>query len=658
MHLKPEEINYRLFTRTALGLKRTKPNVTVRRELMSEDISDNLLLLDQAAEYWNKLADFRKRARRASKYNRGDQWSDIVFDPDEKDYVSESEYIKRQGRVPLKQNIIRQMTRNLVGQFRSTETKAYVVPRKQSDKAMADMVSAAIDYVQHINQMEEIDARAYETFLLSGMAVHKNAFSFIKERDMEDVTGKYVNIHRAFFNPDITDPRCTELRMCGEIIDSTIDEVCAAFARNKSEEERIREIYRGDSGTGHVSPKQGLTAQDVDSLSFLSTNQIGKCRLYEVWYLKNVWRMYVHDEASGKTYMTEATVNELQHENAMRIQQAAAFGVPEDEVPMLAYEDKLERAWFVKFLTPTGHCLYEAETHYAHQEHPYTYLLYPLIDGEVWGFVEDIIDQQRYINRTIILLDFIVSASAKGLLLVHEDSIPEGMTINDFSSEWVKFNGAILVKGKPGTPMPQQISANSVNVGISEMIQLQMMLVKDISGVHDALQGKAAASGKAASLYAQEAQNASLNSLDYQKSFMNFKERRDRKIMKLILQYYDKPRNIAISGSSNNYTYYDPDKVRTGEYDLVVAHSPSTPTYKAMLEETLMALLDKQLIDIKMYLQHTSLPFAEKLLDDINGREEALKEGKIAPPNEELMKQVQGDPNAAKMIQQMVRGAA
>ena len=45
-------------------------------------------------------------------------------------------------------------------------------------------------------------------------------------------------------------------------------------------------------------------------------------------------------------------------------------------------------------------------------EHPICCCFTPL-DGEVWGFVEDIIDQQKYINRLIVLQDMIISASAK-----------------------------------------------------------------------------------------------------------------------------------------------------------------------------------------------------------------------------------------------------
>ena len=117
------------------------------------------------------------------------------------------------------------------------------------------------------------------------------------------------------------------------------------------------------------------------------------------------------------------------------------------------------QTWRYRFFSPLGDLLDEGETPYWHGEHPYV-LNYTLsIDGEVHAFVEDVIDQQRYINRLITMIDFIMGSSAKGVLLFPEDQIPDGMTIEDIADEWTKYNGIILFRPRPGSPMPQQIAA-------------------------------------------------------------------------------------------------------------------------------------------------------------------------------------------------------
>ena len=122
-----------------------------------------------------------------------------------------------------------------------------------------------------------------------------------------------------------------------------------------------------------------------------------------------------YDPMDGTYNIVDYTLKEIAAQNKERIAIGKNKAYHRKRYRLLR-QRKFEQFWYVKFLTPFGHCLYEGETPYKHEEHPYAITLYPLLDGEVWGFVEDIIDQQRYINRLIIQMDFIMSASAKGTL--------------------------------------------------------------------------------------------------------------------------------------------------------------------------------------------------------------------------------------------------
>ena len=61
--------------------------------------------------------------------------------------------------------------------------------------------------------------------------------------------------------------------------------------------------------------------------------------------------------------------------------------------------------WHCRFYAPGGELLDEYDSPYGHGMHPFMVKMYPLIDGEVHSFVEDVVDQQRYINRLITLMD-------------------------------------------------------------------------------------------------------------------------------------------------------------------------------------------------------------------------------------------------------------
>ena len=59
-------------------------------------------ILMEAQYYWNQMEDFRKDRERNKRYTYGFQWDDMIC-VDGKS-MTEEEYIKSQGNVPLKNN--------------------------------------------------------------------------------------------------------------------------------------------------------------------------------------------------------------------------------------------------------------------------------------------------------------------------------------------------------------------------------------------------------------------------------------------------------------------------------------------------------------------------------------------------------------------------
>jgi hypothetical protein len=296
-------------------------------------------------------------------------------------------------------------------------------------------------------------------------------------------------------------------------------------------------------------------------------------------------------------------------------------------------------------VTPEGYVLDSGESPYEHESHPYTLRLFPLIDGEIWGFMEDVIDQQKMINRQVALIDFVISAGAKGVLMVPEDMKPDGWTEADFASQWVKHNGVIFYKPSiKHNHMPTQITNNSLPAGATELLQLQLGLIKEISGVTGAIQGQTPAAGTPASRYAMESQNAATSSKDYFEHFFSARKKRDEKILKNIKQFYQEERYINVSGVdySDTASTYQPELVSDIDFDLVIGKSANAPVFRMMIDDILMKFVDSGQIDLPMFLENTSLPFAEKLLQQIKEKQEAMMQQGMVQ-----------DPRAAKMMQQV-----
>lgn len=614
----------------------------------------NITLLADAQRCWDSLLNFRKERARNKRYTYGDQWSDIITDENGKQQT-ESQYMTEKGNMPLKNNLIRRLVKTVTGQYRSNQTEPICVARDRNEQKLGEMMSVAMQYNYQINKMSEIDGRSMEEFLISGAAIHKETFGWRK--DKMEVWTDIVNPNRLFFDTRMEDVRHWDCNLIGEIHDIPLMDLLGRFSTSREEALRLKQLYRTLSDPGLVRPTiEALTGRKFDNITFLTPDDPTLCRIVEIWRKEQKERIRCHDILNGEYYKEEVTaLAAIKQENSRRTQEGATFGIPPQEIPQIEYEWFIDEYWYYRFLTPTGEVLKEGETPFTHREHPYTIKLYPFLDGEVHSFVSDIIDQQRYVNRLITLIDFIMRASSKGVLMFPEELIPGDMDKEKILDEWVRYNGVIFYRSKPGVQMPQQIATNSTNVGAYELLSLQMKLMEEISGVHGAMQGKEAPSGTASSLYRQQVENASTTLVDLFDSFKNFREERDLKKMKMIQQFYSEKRYMNIVGAPGRSVHdYDPRQVSNVEFDLAIAQNTSAPAFRAVNNEFLMQLFQMGQISVEMLLENGAFPFADQLLQSIQTQKQQMQQGQATQIDPALMQQVSqaADPQVVNQINQ------
>ena len=105
---------------------------------------------------------------------------------------------------------------------------------------------------------------------------------------------------------------------------------------------------------------------------------------------------------------------------------------------------------------------------------------------------------------------------------------------------------------------------------------------------------------------------------------------------------------------------YDPKKIRDVEFDLSIVESTATPAYRALTNDMLMQLWEKNAISVEQLLEHGDFPFADELLQSIKSQREQLEQGKVPDGiSPELAKQVQQNANASAMqqAQQMLQAS-
>ena len=663
--------------------------------------------LNECAACWNALDEARRKLRRSLMYSYGDQWGDLVTDPDTLAQITEGDLIKKNGKVPLKNNMIAPILSNIEGQLRQNLMRPVCVVRDQSESRVGEMMSIAIEYVHDINEMEELDADSMRMLLNGGMTAQRVEYGINRSKDKRDVWVYAVNPSRLFFNTNLEDVRMWDLNCIGELFDLPLDDVLAHFGGTPQQKERIRNIYHSVDAQSYAT--RAMQGDEARSLSFYTPSRSNLCRVILGWKLetrdaylwndtqRGTWGYLPYDDESRKKLDAEndrrrketlklkgesgklAPMSETEsslsrftanaagvqsHEVGLKVKgengkpapmseteslnfETESVGtVSDDDLLLIEYEFATERYWYYRYMSPYGDVLQEGRSPYWHGEHNYVLHLYPLVQGRLGNFVEQFIDQQRAINRTATLIDFIRGTSSKGVLVVDDDAF-ESMSREEVIDEYVRYNGVLFVKLKPGQSIDgvvRQYNSSAAVAGDFELLNLQLRLINEISGVNSAMQGQSPRSGTPASLYAQQVQNSSLNLKGLFDGFRTFRRRRDAKVMKTLQQYYNENRYIDLAGSqySEEAKWYDPQKVQESELDITISEGYNTPAFQMIANDFLMELFRANALDVKTMLENSSYPFATKILEAIKRNEEAAAKGKPLdgiPP--ELMAQLQ-----------------
>lgn len=397
-------------------------------------------LILEATDAWNGLASFRSERERNKNYTYGRQWEDMItIDGME---IRERDYISSQGQIPLQNNLIRRIVRNVMGVFR----------RRLGEK-MEDW-SGAPRRLAADNTLYELFSRGMEEFLISGMVVAKCR---IGKRGMKHgVWCEGVSPGSFFFDANTRDSSGADANIVGQLHDVSLTDFCDAFVKTEKDYDNALKLFEQSTVR---------SAGETLRMAELWRREKRPMRYKHLWRLADVWRYY--------------------------------------------------------FLTPDGTVVSSGDSPYPHGCHPYIFKAYPFIDGEIHSFVGDMLDQQRYTNRLITMYDWVTRASAKGVLLIPQGAIDED-SIDDVVAQWGKLNGVIIYQHQDGVPEPHQVVTQGSHFAISELLDIQLKMLEDVSGVNGALQGNVENGKISGALYSQQTENAITSLSDIMDTYMVF----------------------------------------------------------------------------------------------------------------------------------------
>ena len=462
---------------------------------ISQVQDDDLRVLHAAYKAWQSAAAFRRERSRNKAFTYGRQWEDTTTD-ENGNTVTERQQLQNRGCNAITNNLIRQMVKAVIGRFRSSRV----------DEKFDETVQKVYDNCR----LHELDSRALEEFLISGCAVQRVD---LEQRLLDSVARvENVNLSHFFINKCL-DCRGWDEEIVGQLHDLSLAELVRRVSGgSRSHAEAVRRLYSNDVD-GRIDDFTAQFGTDFTQNTDFWRAPAGKCRAIEVWTLESMEVLVCHDRAA-------ANVQIMPYGSA----EAKAMQARTD----VSSRWDIAKVWRCRWYTPMGELLSTYLSPYKHGSHPFVVKMYPMIDGEIHSLVEDVIDQQKYVNRLITMLYHMMNTSAKGVLLFPVDAIPEGFSWRDIRKVWASADGVLPFSERDCDAKPEQIVGKPNDLGAYEMINLQMKLFEYVSGVNGSLQGRHQSGQNSSNLYENEVSNGEISIGDLLYTFRGFLEQRDK----------------------------------------------------------------------------------------------------------------------------------
>lgn len=593
-------------------------------------------LLADCARSWNNKDDFRRERARVLRYLFGNQWGDYINFHGVR--MTEEEYIKIKHNVPLKNNVMVSLWMSVFGLHAKQETEPVCYARSEDSKSLSDMMSAALQTNWQNTYMSDLLDVVFAEFLISGTAFVKESY---EERDeLHDSYTDYINPYYMFWEAG-SDPAHRDVRMIGYLHDISPAELYFRFAKPKygltiKDLNDIFHIGSADGSFAAITSQSENERHRYENVSFYTPSDVSLVRVIEVWREEVKPRWQCHDPlavSQADAYFRVET-KDLKFIKAKNVERKMLYdqqGVPEDKRAYITAQHIVDKYWHYCFMSPDGRVLCEGETPYDYKSHPFSMTLFPYINGEIHPFMSFFIDQQRYINRLVMMNDMAVRTAVKGLKFLPMSLKPDDMTVEQYANQSTEYDAVFVYddrKAKRTGAKPEFFTHSAFNIGTNELLQTQLNMIHEVSGVSGALQGKTPTSGTSYARYSLEAENATTSIYPLVKRFNSFKERLALKKCITMQQFYEEGRDITPK-SSDRQMFYRAQSARNVQFRTSIKESASTAAYQQLGNQFLELLFNARAIPARMFIKNYDAPFTDKILVEYDNYMQQLQQGQI-----------------------------
>lgn len=498
-------------------------------------------------EVWSR---WREEARLCYDMVSGDQWDD----------VSKAE-LEEQLIAPISWNRTQPLVDAVSGAQIGNRHETKFYPREMGDVGLAELVTAAAEWVADEGDFEDEESDAFYDTLICGLG-------------WTDLIMDYEEAPEG----DIRKNRIDPIEMSADVSAKKRNLADASYIRRVRSftKEQFRERFPDWADTigsasdpydnaskGHSDSSDDYEIDDRELYGDKRKQGDVYVSEYQWYELESYYR--VIDPATQQE-------TELSEEGYDRISQKfLGFGMDLDGV-------KAKRRVYYRAFRAADYIL-------EHDELPDGAFTYHCITGKrdrnngIWyGLVRAMIDPQKWANKWMTQILVIINKNAKGGIMVEEDASDDMRQLED---DWAKpdsiavfKDGALAsakVQPKPTAPYPE---------GMDRMIQMAISSIRDVTGINQELLGMAD-KNQPGIVEAQRREAGYAMLAQFFDSLRRYRKISGRLLLKYIQNYVSDGRLIRIIGQEGQVRNVPLLREETaGDYDLIIDESPSSPNQK------------------------------------------------------------------------------
>lgn len=570
----------------------------------------------------------------------GDQWGDTITVKGKT--MTERSYITSVGNVALQTNQLKKIVETICGIYVAQQNEPVCKARAREEQVYGELMTTAMQTNWQLNDMPLILDTEIKEAIIGGLGAVRETYE--NRNGERDSWTDICHPNYLIIDSTMKDPRYKDMELIGEIHDINFGRFCEKFAHSREDVEKFAEWYLNES-----SPMwYGTAIEDIndkhnnDEMTFWTPKDKSKCRVYEIWTKESRDRYRVHDENSGELYMINADDHEsiahIEEENRRRVAMARAQGWADEEIPLIRYKENffVDTYWYGRFLTPQGYILWEGPSPYEGRNHPYSLIMLPMVDGQISSYLSDAIDQNIVINRLLTLHDWMMRAGLKGVTFVPADIVPNGMTNDEFAEQFTTIDGIVFYEPKKHQQKPETFYGHTGQLNLSEVVRMMTDLMDSSVSVNSAIRGENVKAGTAASLFAQQVQQAATPLSSLMMRFGIFVKHIARLKLNNIQSFYDPRRFEEIAGGLANLAMEASVNYKLAsniEYDLSVSQSTASPTSRALKTQILLEFANAGFIPPQFVLEFGDVPGADEILQRLQAMQQSAQQ---QAPEQEL----------------------